>query len=122
MKKGFHIYCETYLENIYFCPGFTQSELKEFVDNQFEIDFQIDVSGKHGMATMVSSEACGGVIIWLEKGSLTPKDISFLVHECLHAVNMILSHRGVVGSYDDDEVQAYLLGWVVKKCLESYKK
>lgn len=37
-----------------------------------------------------------------------------IAHEALHAANYILSDVGAQGSYEDDECQAYLLGYLVQ--------
>lgn len=42
-------------------------------------------------------------------------DASVLAHEALHITNLILKERGVYVSLEEDEAQAYLLGWVIKE-------
>lgn len=36
-----------------------------------------------------------------------------IAHEALHTTNFILGDRGVKADYDNDEAQAYLLGYIV---------
>lgn len=38
-----------------------------------------------------------------------------IAHEALHVTNFILDDRGVKGSYKNDEAQAYLLSYIVRK-------
>lgn len=44
---------------------------------------------------------------------LTPEIIA---HEALHVTNMIMYDRGLELDPNNDEAQAYLLGWVVQQC------
>ena len=47
--------------------------------------------------------------------------VDFIAHESLHVVNWVFKHCGVRYSLDNDEPQCYLLGWVVKKILDTKK-
>lgn len=38
-----------------------------------------------------------------------------IVHECLHATNIILETRGVEVTTENDEAQAYLLGFIINQ-------
>lgn len=40
---------------------------------------------------------------------------SIIAHECIHAVNWIMSDRKIAPDLINDEPQAYLLGWVVSQ-------
>jgi hypothetical protein len=111
------------MTNIYFCPGYTQEELNAAVKNNFDVELQKSIDGNLGCCLEVSGEVSGGIFLWLKSDTISPKFISCLAHESLHAANMILSNAGVrVDVCENDEAQAYLLGWIMKKCLETYKK
>lgn len=45
-----------------------------------------------------------------------------LHHEITHATNFILSERGVVADFDNDEAQAYLANWVADKIYKFARK
>ena len=51
-----------------------------------------------------------GVLILLNETT-----IDVIVHEALHATNMILHDRGLEASFTNDEAQAYLLDYIVEK-------
>lgn len=44
-----------------------------------------------------------------------PWGVPTVAHECLHAVNGILEARGVVPDFKNDEIQCYLLEWLMEK-------
>ena len=46
---------------------------------------------------------------------------SAIAHEAVHVVNQIFKDRYIKLDIDNDEPQAYLLGWVVEKCHETLK-
>jgi hypothetical protein len=45
-----------------------------------------------------------------------------IVHECTHAANLVLGRIGHKFSYDNDEVQAYLLGYIFDKVWAEFVK
>lgn len=45
-----------------------------------------------------------------------------IAHECLHVVNFILHDHGITIDTQNDEVQAYLLSWVVRECYKARDK
>lgn len=45
-----------------------------------------------------------------------------VAHECIHACNMILEHRGIISSFNNDEAQAYFLEWIVNECYKFFDK
>ena len=51
------------------------------------------------------------------------KEVSheIIAHEALHITNGILLHAGVSADFNNDEPQAYLLGWVVKQIYNTVK-
>lgn len=44
-----------------------------------------------------------------------------IAHECLHATNMIMDVVGIEADLDNDEAQAYLLGYLVETIHQSAK-
>jgi len=43
-------------------------------------------------------------------------DPMIIAHECLHFVGQLFADRYMVMDINNDEPQAYLLGWAVKQC------
>lgn len=52
------------------------------------------------------------------RNDVTP---SVIAHEALHTVNSIMHDRWIKSDLDNDEPQAYLLGWIVKQCHKTFK-
>lgn len=42
-------------------------------------------------------------------------DWSVIAHEAIHCVNRIMKECNIHHSYDNDETQAYLMGWVISE-------
>jgi hypothetical protein len=80
-----------------------QNELTSFGE-KYGFEFEKPCSGTTYFLPTISS-----VVIYL--GEKCPGIVS---HECLHATNYILSYVGHIGGLEDDEAQAYLLGYLVE--------
>lgn len=121
MKKPHFFYNDLYFANIYFCPGFTREELSEAIKLNFDVEYDKDLTGCYGSSIEVATEKGGGVFVWIKNDELSPSSISVIAHEALHVTNMILSSASIqIDINSNDEAQAYLLGWIVKKILETY--
>lgn len=46
---------------------------------------------------------------------------NIIAHECMHFVNNVFEDRGISPDVENDEPQAYLLGWVVEQCYKIVK-
>ena len=116
MIKPHFFYCELYMVNIYFynnvSPEDTSMSLKRFLKFNYPSE---RFEGSIGIAI----DFYGDYVIWI-KGN-AKRDLSCLAHECLHIANMILSNKGIKVSLKNDEAQAYLLGYLMKKCCEVLK-
>lgn len=123
MTKPHFIYNDLYFANIYFCPGFTREELTEAIKLNFDVEYDKDLTGCYGSSIEVNTEKGGGVFVWIKNKELTPFSISVIAHEALHVTNMILSGSSIeIDINSNDEAQAYLLGWIVRKIVETYSK
>lgn len=60
----------------------------------------------------------GNVIFWFSSSKVKPGAIA---HECLHATNHILHWVGDRPTFEDDEPQAYLLGYLVEQVTKRLK-
>lgn len=80
------------------------------------IEFELDINSCLGLAQRMK----GRQYLILIKESRRD-DPNTLVHECLHITNFILKDKGVIIDTDNDEAQAYLLGYIVER-IEKLKK
>lgn len=116
-RKPHHFYCEIYMVNIYFYQGISGEETSASLKKYLNLNFDSKrFDGAGGKALEFES---GDYVVWTKKTG--KKALSTLTHECLHVANMILKAKGISVDLENDEAQAYLLGWLVKKCLE-FKK
>jgi hypothetical protein len=79
---------------------------------------------KHGFTLSKDYDSfCGryssGIFMIVLSYDAKPGDVS---HECLHATNYVLNHIGHKISTDNDEVQAYLLGYIFEKVWAEFVK
>jgi hypothetical protein len=44
-----------------------------------------------------------------------------IVHECIHILNYIFMDRSYRPAMDNDEPQAYLMGWIYSECRKHFK-
>jgi hypothetical protein len=56
--------------------------------------------------------------IAMTKGQITP---GVIAHEAFHLANMIFKYISAEPTFDNDEPQAYLIGWIVDECHKFYK-
>lgn len=110
MKKPKHWYCELYRFNVYYCVRWYPAEISEYMFKMYGLEK--DYAKLGGTCLLLNDPI---VVIWTHP---TDKDRSFLVHECVHAANIILSQRGVQPSYGNDEAQAYLAEIIFRKAIE----
>lgn len=47
--------------------------------------------------------------------AIKSKEWSVIAHEAVHCVNKIMKQCNIHHSYDNDETQAYLMGWVIEQ-------
>lgn len=45
-----------------------------------------------------------------------------ITHECVHIANMLLSGRGVVADFNNDEAHAYLSEWICDRVYKVFKR
>lgn len=83
--------------------------------------FKSDILYAHTMYTEWKGKKGFIVLLnmWNEEEIVTPGTIA---HEALHATNFICDSVGILEDYNNDEAQAYLLGWLVDKIDEFIKR
>lgn len=81
----------------------------------------INIYQQHNMSYTEDDNECLGINLYM-KGINTiiikeshKNDWAIIAHECLHAVNRVLEHVGVEVDTKNDEAQAYLLSFLIKK-------
>jgi hypothetical protein len=115
MKKAHTFQSDLYKENFIFLPAFTQRQINSFTKNN-KIE-PIDISSCEGQTICFNDF----IVIWSKHKDRSIESLSTLVHECVHAANMILDHKGIPMSLENDESQAYLVEWLFENCLRALK-
>lgn len=111
-----HAYNETFKQNYYLVTRCTHRELLGVIMRQSEVHPDQESmrpfmdENRIPAATTVWIPATSQIFIWLRDSS----DITSLVHECVHAVQYTLDHRGV----NDRETSAYLTEYLFRKFME----
>mgnify|MGYP003290256149 CR=1 FL=1 len=79
------------------------------IDNKEEWlkEFPNEPIGDYTIATTCTKG--GDVYLYYNKVKM---DASSLAHECLHLVNFIFLNKGIDANLNNDEHQAYLIGWL----------
>lgn len=119
-RKPYFVYCEIYRANIYFCPGFSREEIRDTVKEITGDDRDRDFSHLNGFTLVADGPKTEGIFVWVDSGEYSPKIAAVIAHEALHVTNYILHCTGVGVTLENDEAQAYLLGWITKKLTEFY--
>lgn len=118
--KHYWFYDQLYLFNFRLVWPITKATLEKYLEDEFPDGppcvFDDDEFG--GKAIFAPTGGKGGTyIVALRHWRGNADDHSNLVHECLHIANLILNHRGVGVTTDNDEAQTYLLQYLVRQCL-----
>lgn len=111
LKRVLHHYNQTFKMNFYFCLGWRQDRYRAFLKRRFDLRLPASSRRGHTIHLIHPDSNIPAIAIWVAKDS----PIAILAHECLHAVNMTLLDRGVLPSFENDEVQAYLLEELMRK-------
>lgn len=121
MKPAWH-YDETFQENYWFFLGWPIQETEKYLRKYFE--FTLTLESKAG--TCIEFQKDNGtrlIAIWMQKKPKGAYWLGTLAHECIHAANMTLKHKGVHPDFEDDETQAHLASAIFGKALGwNYKK
>lgn len=116
MKKATTFYSDLFKEGFVFLPGYTQKQVNTFL-KRFKVEDSIEIEGCEGL-TVFSQNF---VIIWSKYKDKSIESLTTLVHESVHAANMILDHKGIPMSLENDESQAYLVEWIFENCYKVLK-
>ena len=128
MKPKF-FFDEIHEQNYWFCHSMKLEDLEKWIRNHYKIsaeNFDLrDCYEAEGIAFSISNEKTGQYGIWIWLKDYKPGDagwLSTLAHEAVHAAKMFMHDRGFDLNNRGDEPMAYLVGYLVKKCLEISKK
>ena len=113
LKRIVHHYNQTFKMNFYFCLGWRQDRYVSMMKRRFDINLQVNSRLAHTCPVSIGNELA--VAVWISKDAHP----AVLAHECLHAVNMTLLHRGVTADFENDELQAYFLEELLRKVTPS---
>lgn len=107
-------YDETWLENFWFCIGWTREEFTEYVKKEFNHDANVGQS--QGKTLSVVNDRGHRLIIWTShRGGR--KMYETLAHEAVHAGMFCLTRVGVTVTPENDEPLAYLVSLIMRKAL-----
>ncbi len=116
-----------YPVTIYFAQGGTVAEIKAKLkrlkltpDEGEERKF---VRGKQLGWTlkMTGKDSKFALLVWVEKCSRNPKNVSFIAHECLHVVYNTFEYIGMqMPVNEDSETATYFLDYLVREALGFY--
>lgn len=89
---------------------------KNFVKTakKFKVELKDSANDYLGLAVRISDKKACKYLILINRN--TPDVIA---HEALHITNYILEDCGITIDTTNDEVQAYLLGWVVTQVIKT---
>lgn len=113
---------DTYFANVYFCPGWKDQDLFDFIQRQFGIQYSRPLLGDGRCIEIEDDDGRWGLVIHTRYKDNGTKSVAALTHECLHATNNVLRRVGVkVELGENDEAQTYLLGWFINRCYPKLK-
>ncbi len=92
----------------------TQGELEKACDK-----LGVELPGKRADGICIQSDYGDGTTKFI-LGWMT-KDPAVLAHECVHLAQFILLRAGIDPRDSNGETMAYLVGWLVDKCLKVAK-
>lgn len=108
-KVNIPIYCGELL--VLYSKDFTKD------GRRFGLDISIAESRYLGLAIRLRDRKYNRYLVLINRNTH-----NIIAHECLHVVNFILYDHGITIDTKNDEVQAYLLSWVVKQCYKARRK
>lgn len=104
------VYDEMYMINYLFFKS--QKGMVDYINDTYDVDF----ANRMAKGRMLSWWHGDQVYIGVYASSP-----SALAHEAFHASNIVLEQRGIKADTDNDEAQAYLIGWIFSKYCENVR-
>ena len=95
-----------------------QTNDRGFIKEKYLKEVEVDLDMFEGLSFRnYQRSGYSMYVIWVNE-NIT---LEGLAHESLHTANYILKDRMVGVTLENDEAQAYLMGWILKQCLKYFK-
>ena len=109
--------------NYYFCPAFTVDEFKLAIEKNLDIrNYSVNPNANGHCVALESNEGLRGIFIWLRSAEVSRQNIGTLVHESIHANNLMFDWAGIKLDTINDEAQAYYTGWIFNQCMKAWEQ
>lgn len=118
--KTFEMYDETYEFRLIVAFHITPEQLSRYLERDFGFSTREEIKYFDGLAYMLTHKKRRDAIslICLRRWDRSAKWISTLAHECFHVADHELGHVGMKLTGDTHEAYAYMIGQLVRRCLE----
>lgn len=97
-------FCPTWKMNYYFCLGWKETDLIKYCKWRFDYTPEIGPAQTGKLFEFINGSEII-MLIWTRN----KKDLSSLVHECVHAANFTLEIKGWKPDFNNDEPLTYLV-------------
>ena len=112
--KPIWVYDPIFTRNIYIFYKWKEADFNKYMIKNYDIRFE--VSDYEGLCSEIIYERKKLLIIWVDKIE-NIKAISTLAHEAVHASSFVFKNAHQKLDSDNDELQAYYVGMIVKAAL-----
>jgi hypothetical protein len=109
-----YFYCELFGSSVYFFVGWAQNDFVDYMKKNYNVETEINDS--NGLTKQIIYKGTPIILVWVRAGK---RLTATLVHESVHAANMILYVAGVRPSFVNDELQAYYVARLYKFGIET---
>lgn len=113
-KVPAHFYCDLFGANVYFFVGWSEKDFVDYLSKNYKQTAEINDS--NGLTKQIIYKGTPLVLVWVRGGKRLQ---TTLVHEAVHAANLILYVAGVRPSFINDELQAYYVARLYKFGIEN---
>lgn len=94
-----------------------QTNDRGLIKERYLKNIDVDIDAYEGLTIHNTHNGYRKYLIWVKEDV----PIVSVAHESLHAANYILNNAMVRVTLENDEAQAYLMGWIFKQCLKYFK-
>lgn len=113
-RKPIYYFDATWSMNFWFFMGWTPESTEKYLAGQWQFD-SLHFSGKAGQCIEFDNgKGKSAIVIWLREKPNSKDYLGILCHECVHAPHFLLRRRGVKADFDNDELEAYLTGHLMR--------
>lgn len=108
-KVPAYFYCDLFGASVYFFVGWPQKSFADYMKKNYNCD--VEITDSNGLTKQIIYKGAPLILVWVRGGKRLG---ATLVHESVHAANMILYVAGVRPSFVNDELQAYYVARLYK--------